>query len=197
MKNIFITWTSKGIWKYLLENLSSNNLFSISWKSHVDISDKIQVTNYVKENIPRDLNLDYIILNAWIWEFWNFEDHDLDKYEKIINTNLFWNIALLKNLEQNINKNTKIIFVGSIISKKFMKWACVYQASKFWIRWLAWWLKSEWKKVYLINPKIVDTDFHKDKVNLDKSFPETKLIDILEVVENILLWKETRFEIDL
>jgi short-subunit dehydrogenase len=47
---------------------------------------------------------------------------------------LLANIRLLKTLEKNINKNTKIIFMGSIISKKFMKNAAVYQASKFGLR---------------------------------------------------------------
>jgi len=54
--------------------------------------------------------------------------------ENIINLNLLANIRILKTLENNIDKNTKIIFIGSIISKKFMKNASVYQASKFGLR---------------------------------------------------------------
>jgi hypothetical protein len=38
----------------------------------------------------------------------------------------------------------------------------------------------------LINPKIVDTNFHKDKIDLEKRFEETSLDSILETVKNII-----------
>lgn len=198
MKKIFITWTSKWIWNYLSKNLENNyNLFKIWGKKESDLT-KIETIKKIWEKVKKEnIIFDVLILNAWVWEFWNFESNSLEKYENIINLNLLANIRLLKTLEKNINKNTKIIFMGSIISKKFMKNAAVYQASKFGLRWLAWWLKSEWKKVYLINPKIVNTDFHKEKIELSKKFPETKLEDILKIVNWIIGWSEKRFEIDL
>jgi short-subunit dehydrogenase len=193
---ILITGHSKWIWKYLSSDLEKNHeVFWFSGSNWFDLRKK-EIFQKIKENIWEDV-LDVLILNAWIWEFWNFEDIDLNNLEDIINLNLLANIRLLKTLQYNIKKETKIIFVWSIISKKFMKWASVYQASKFWLRWLAWWLKNEWKKVFLINPKIVNTDFHKWKIELDKRFTETKLEDILNTVENIINWNEKRFEIDL
>jgi short-subunit dehydrogenase len=193
---ILITGHSKWIWKYLSSDLEKNHeVFWFSRSNWFDLRKK-EIFQKIKENIWEDV-LDVLILNAWIWEFWNFEDIDLNNLEDIINLNLLANIRLLKTLQYNIKKETKIIFVWSIISKKFMKWASVYQASKFWLRWLAWWLKNEWKKVFLINPKIVNTDFHKWKIELDKRFTETKLEDILITVENIINWNEKRFEIDL
>jgi len=152
-KNVLITWTSKWIWNYLLNNLKSHN--DIYWISREKIEIKwfkqfnIDLTNFwlfdtFCKNLEQNIIFNVLILNAWIWEFWNFEDNSFEKYEKIINTNLLANINILKCLNSHINKNTKIIFIWSIISKKFMKWASVYQASKFWLRWFAWWLKDEW-----------------------------------------------------
>ena len=85
----------------------------------------------------------------------------------------------------------------SIASKKFMKNGSVYLASKFGLRWFAWWIKEEWKKVYIINPKIVETDFHKWKINLPENINAKSPLEIVKVVEDIISWKETRFEIDL
>ncbi len=200
MKNILITGHSRWIGKYLNDNLRQNyQFFWFSRENGFDLSEK-ETFEKIAESLQGAKDpcyLDILILNAWIWEFWKFEDIPVEKYEDIINVNLLANIRILKVLEKNIDKNTKIIFIWSIISKKFMKYASVYQASKFGLRWFAWGLKSEWKKVFLINPKIVDTDFHKWKIEFDKRFTETKLEDILKTVENIIDWKEKRFEIDL
>ena len=205
--NILITWISTWVWENLWDFLVEKN--NIIWISRnkaknnkiesykIDLSKKTEIKYFCKNIVKQNYIFDVLILNAWIWEFWNFEENDLEKYENIINVNLLANIRLLKLLEKNLNKNTKIIFIWSIISKKFMKWASVYQASKFWLRGFAGWLKQEWKKVFIINPKIIDTDFHKDKIELWNKYPETKVEDILSIVWNIINWKEKRFEIDL
>ena len=198
MKNILITWTSKWIWKYLKDNLlEKNNIFEISWKNEIDLRNKDEIQKYCKNISEKNITFDSIILNAWVWEFWSFENNSLEKYEDIISINLLANIRLLKCLENSIDKNTKLIFIWSIISKKSLPWAPVYQASKFWLRWFALWLKCEWKKVFIINPKIVDTDFHKWKIDLQKDFPKTQLFDIFTSVNNIINYSETKFEIDL
>ena len=192
-KNILITWNSKWIWKYLFENLKKEN--HILWFSRSNWYDLTKLNDI--KNIKIDGILDLIILNAWVWEFWVFEKNPLEDYENIINLNLFANIRLLKILEKNIDKFTKIIFIWSIIWKKSLWWASVYQASKFWLRWFSLGLKAEWKKVFLINPQIVNTDFHKNKVEINDNLPKTSLKDILKVIKNIIEWNENRFEIDL
>ena len=200
--NILITGTSSWIWKYLEKNLrENNNIFSFSRWNWYDLT-KIETFENIKSSLKKIPFLDkqglgLVILNAWVWEFWKFEENSLEKYENIINLNLLANIRLLKILENFIKKETKIIFIWSIISKKFMKNAAVYQASKFGLRGLAGGLKKEWKKVFLINPKIVDTDFHKNKIKLNNKFEKTSLESILLAVQEIISWKEQRFEIDL
>ncbi|MCD5385273.1 SDR family NAD(P)-dependent oxidoreductase [Candidatus Gracilibacteria bacterium] len=196
MKNILITGHSKGIGKYLNYNLKDNhNVFGFSRENGFDLT-QIETFEKIKESIGNK-KIDILILNAGVGEFGKFEDNSLEKYENLIILNLLANIRLLKRLEENIDKNTKIIFIGSIISKKFMKNAAVYQASKFGLRGFAGGLKNEGKKIFLLNPSIVDTNFHKNKVDLDKRFKETKIIDILEVIKNIISGNEKRFEIDL
>lgn len=197
-KNIFITWTSKWIWKFLASQLKEDHeVLEVLWKKHIDLTQKSDILHLIEFIQEKKVVFDVLILNAWVWEFWKFEDHDMQNYETVLNLNLLANIRLLKWLQNSVTPKTKIIFIWSIISKKFMKHAAVYQASKFWVRWLAGWLKSEGKKVFLVNPKIVHTDFHKGKIELDESLPQTKLKDIWKTIQEIISGKEKRFEIDL
>lgn len=191
--NIFLTWDSKWIWKFLYEDLSKE--YSVFWISRTGQYryDLLKDINKLAEDF-KDNIFDVIVLNAWIWDFHNFKEWNLETYENIINLNLLANIKLLKKL--NYHKKTKIIFIWSIIWKKFMKGAVVYQASKFWLRWFAWALKKEWYKIFLLNPKIVETIFHPGHLNLSK-FPKTEIKDIVKTVKNIIKGNEKRFEIDL
>ncbi len=210
-KNILITWTSKWIWYFLANKLSKyNDIFCISRsKCYIDwvCEFNIDLTNYeVFDNLCKKLEqdnikLDTIILNAWVWYFGSFFEWEEKDYFDIINLNLSSNIVLLKKLEKFLHKKSKIIFMWSIISKKFMKYWAVYQASKFGLRWFAGALKSElsWNRVHIINPKIVDTKFH-DNSKISLSFDSSKytsMESIYEVVNNIIESRESRFEIDL
>lgn len=210
-KNILITGTSKGIWNFLTRELiAENNIFCISrTKTDIDwivdfnfdlnnFESFSQINNYFEE---KNIKLDWIIFNAWVWFFWKFEEWSLEEYKNIINLNLTSNIILLQNLQKFFNKKSKIIFMWSIISKKFMKYWAVYQASKFWLRWFAGALKNElkWVSVHIINPKIVETDFHNNSkitLNFDNS-KYTSLDSILKTVKDIFSWNEKKFEIDL
>jgi short-subunit dehydrogenase len=206
-KYIIITGASKWIGKHIFEALKTGfTVEGISrtlwWNSANDmilwdLSCNKDTKKICKIICEKKVPIDVLILNAWVGEFWKFEEISLKKSENIIQLNLLANIRILYYCKEFITKKTQIIFIGSIISKKFMKWASVYQASKFGVRWLAWWLKSEGKKVHIINPKIVNTDFHKNKVELNNYFQETKIEDITSVVQNIIDKKEQRFEIDL
>lgn len=210
-KNILITWVSRWIWNYLLNELNDEN--EIIWISRTKISDNnfkqinINLTNFeLFEKVINYLEqsktkLDVIIINAWIGHFWEFKKWNTQKYEEIINLNLLSPILLIKELELFLNDKAKIIFIWSIISKKFMKYWAVYQASKFGLRWFAWALKNEmkWTWIHIINPKIVETTFH-NKSEIEIDFWKDKITSfesIWEVVKNIINWNEKRFEIDL
>lgn len=202
--NILITWTSSWIWNYLTKNLYlNNNIYSISrsdvdlkWITHFlwDINDD----KFIDEIIDKIPNIDYLVLNAWIWYFDKFQNISLENHIEVLNTNLISNIKLVYKL---INKiNIWVIFIWSISSKKSSwNWAS-YSASKFWLRWFAMQLKNErlFKKIFFINPKIVKTNFHKNsKIEIVWKFKETNIDEILDVLKNILNEDENRFEIDL
>ena len=210
-KNILITWTSKWIWNYLANNLKWDfNVFAISrTKTDLDLFEEINIdltnfeliNDFVKKCEQENIFFDCLILNAWIWYFWSFESATDKEYLDIINTNLVSNILLIKWLKKSLNKKAKIIFIWSIIGKKFMKFWAVYQASKFWLRWFAGALKNEFSQiwVHIINPKIVDTNFH-DNAKIDLNIPSDKYTskdDILACIKDILSWNEKKFEIDL
>ena len=205
--NILITWTSRWLGRFLAEKLSEEN--NVIWISRKKLDQKkfldlnFDLTDFSKfdEIIEKIKEQKFwtIILNGWIWYFWEFQNWE--NYEEIINLNLLSPILFLQKILPFLEEKANIIFIWSIISKKFMKWASVYQASKFWLRGFAWWLKNElkWKKIFLINPKILETDFHKNStvfIPTDES-KITSLESIFEVVKNILENNENRFEIDL
>lgn len=204
LKNVLITGTSSGIWDSLKTKFSDN--YNIIWVSrtgendiNIDLSNTQnleKIVHYLQEN---KIILDAIILNAGIWFFDEFENISQQDHEKMLDLNLKSPIILTQKLFPFLEEKAKIIFIGSVCSKKFMKYWAVYQASKFGIRGFAGSLKNElrWKKIHLINPKIVETNFHNDsKIPMD-SHKKTHMIDIITTVEKIFSWEETRFEIDL
>ncbi|NDK07986.1 SDR family NAD(P)-dependent oxidoreductase [Candidatus Gracilibacteria bacterium] len=198
---ILITGTNSGIGKALKEALNSKHEI---WKISKNISKDgnfFQCNLSEKEEIEKldfgNTIFDVLIFNAGVGYYGEFFSQEMANYEEIIKLNLFSPIRLLKKLEHNINKDTKIIFMGSIASKKFMKHGCVYLASKFGLRGFAGGLKEEGKKVYIINPKIVDTDFHKGKIVLPENVKSIGVKDVVGVFEEIIDGKENRFEIDL
>lgn len=199
--NILITWTNSWIWKAIKEGLWLNhNIFKVSKNQSeednffkCDLCKNEEIKNLDFKNTIFDL----LIFNAWVWQYWDFSEYTEEMIDEIIKLNLLSPIRLLKKLKNNINKNTKLIFIWSIASKKFMKNWSVYLASKFGLRWFAWWLKEDWKKVHIINPKIVDTNFHKNKLVLPDNVKPINAWDIVSVIENIISGKEVRFEIDL
>lgn len=204
MKSIFITWTSTWIWKALSEALSSQ--YKIFWISRRktelsfwsffewDLRDE----KYLDKIVSEIETIDYLIINAWVWYFWNFSEIDEEKNKEILEINLLSPLLFIhKFLKQDTIKKW-VIFMGSYAGKKSMKYGSAYMASKFWLRWLAMGLHNETKlAVHIINPKIVVTEFH-TKSDFDvSSLPHTDMKEILNVVENIIAWNEKRFEIDL
>lgn len=207
MQNILITWITSGIWLHLATNLSKENHITWVWRRE---KPDIENIYYIKWNI-RELktlheiekskeSYDYVIINAWIWYFDEFKNINLEQNKEIIETNLLSPI-LLTNILLTENKIKKwIIFIWSVVWKKSMKFWASYGASKFGLRWFAMQLKNELAKlsIHIINPKIVRTEFHKNsKIEINWKYKETSLSDIFHTIENIISWKEKRFEIDL
>lgn len=201
---LLITGTNRGIGAYLTNHLQKNHeIIGISQNANTNTSIhffQCDITNDAQmDGILQNIeNIDYMILNAWIGFFDRFENISLEDHIKVIETNLIANIKLCYKLLKKIEKG--IIFIGSISSKKSAGYGASYAASKFWLRGFAMQLKNECKgkKIFLINPKIVATEFHRQSsIDIQGKYPHTDIDDILQTVENILQKKETRFEIDL
>lgn len=201
---ILITWTTSWIWNYIANNLKNSYEITWIWRKENNIDWIIFLKWDLKdelflENISQNTQeIDYLILNAWIWYFDNFKNITINEHKEIIEINLISKIILTHLLLDKIKK--WIIIIWSISSKKSWSLWASYAASKFWIRWFAMQLKNEIKniKVHLINPKIVKTNFHSNsKIEIVWKYKETNLEDILKTIENIFSWEEKRFEIDL
>lgn len=204
MGKILITWTNSGIWKYLAENFKSEHEIFWVWRKNNSIEWinfimwDLRWESFLKEISKKIKEIDYLILNAWVGYFWRFKEIDMKNHTEILETNLFSKIMMTYLLLDKVKH--WIIFIWSIAWKKsFSHWA-TYAASKFWIRWFAMQLKNEitWKKVHIINPSIVKTNFHnKSTFPIVWKYRENSLEEIFEVIKNIINWEEKRFEIDL
>lgn len=202
MQKILITWTSSWIWHYLAKNLANNN--EIYWisrkKSNLEINEFLWDINndiFLNDLYKKIPEIDYLILNAWVWYFDKFENISINEHKEIINTNLLSPIIFTSLFLNKIK--SWIIFIWSISSKKSWKFWSSYSASKFWLRGFAMNLKNELKlDIHIINPKVVSTNFHnKSKIEIVWKFPETKIENILITIKNIINWIEKKFEIDL
>lgn len=201
---ILITWTNSGIWNYLANNLKSNFEIIWVWRSENNTPNisffkwDIKDEAFLKDIADNISEIDFLIINAWVWYFDLFHKITIDEDKEIIETNLISPIILTKLLLPKIKK--WIIFIWSISSKKSWSLWASYAASKFWLRWFAMQLKNEVKsiKISIINPKIVKTNFHKNsKIEIVWKYKETSLDEILKVIKDIISWEEKRFEIDL
>lgn len=152
---------------------------------------------FLSEIYKKVPEIDWLILNAWVGYFDTFKNISLEEHKEIIQTNLLSPIIFTSIFLDKIK--SWIIFIGSISSKKSGKFWASYSASKFWLRGFAMNLKNEIKQnIHIINPKVVKTNFHKNsKIEIQWKFEQTNLEDILQVINEIIQWKEKRFEIDL
>lgn len=115
-------------------------------------------------------------------------------------------MVFVKYLFPKISEKTQFIFVWSVAGKSLFAGGAGYQASKFWLRWFVGSLRKEiGNRVFLINPKIVETNFHKNRLPkgirsaqiIFDEYKKTALDDILAVVKNIIDDKQENREIDL
>lgn len=204
MQKVLITGVSSGIGKYLSDTFCRD--FEIIWVSRTSVSSR-EITHisgnlwdtWFLQDLAKNISeLDYLVLNAWVWYFDQFEKISLWEHQEQIQTNLLSPILLTSLLIWKIKK--WIIFIGSVSSKKSGKYWASYSASKFGLRGFAMNLKNEYPKlqIHLLNPKIINTWFHKNsKVEIVGKFEETSLESVWEVMQNIFEKKEKRFEIDL
>lgn len=205
-KKVFITGGSSGIGEYLSEQLQSNCEVLVTSRSPskipettyylCDLRDENQISDLVHK-ISKE-NIDIFILNAGLGYFGKFSEISLEQEKEMFQVNFWANMVFIKKLLPLVSDTTKFIFVWSVAGKSLFLWWAGYQSSKFALRWFVWSLRKELgNRVFLINPKIVDTNFHKNNQNFANDYKKTALSDILEAVENIIDDKQDQWEIDL
>jgi len=202
---ILITGTSRWIGHFLAQKYSKD--YTVFWLSRTSSTihtekfheflwdiNNTQFLEHIFQSIPE---IDWLILNAGIWYFDMFEKISLEQYSHMIHTNLLSPLLLTKILFPKIKKG--VIGIGSYAGKKSLKYGTWYAASKFGLRGFLLTLKNETpKKIHLINPKIVHTDFHAHaKIEIPPDIPKTDMHAIFDNIQNILQRKEHRFEIDI
>jgi hypothetical protein len=206
MKTILITWTTSWIWNYLASKLKNDNKIIWVGRSENNIENIDFISWDLKdlsflEKIEKSISeIDYLVLNAGIGYFDNFKNISIEENRNLLETNLISPILLTSLLIKENKIKSGIIFIWSIAGKKSAKNWASYAASKFWLRGFAMQLKNEikWIKIHIINPKIVNTNFHKNsKIEIVWKYEETKIEDIYSSIFEIINWNETRFEIDL
>ncbi|MEA3304860.1 MAG: SDR family NAD(P)-dependent oxidoreductase [Patescibacteria group bacterium] len=208
---ILITGVSSGIGEALCLSLRDiYTIIGISRKKpqdtdnytwlQVDVTDMdehAELYQYLQDN---NIQLDGVIHNAGIGYFGELSSIDWMKRHAMLETNLIAPLEITQDLldQKLLQEKAKIIFIGSHAAKKSLKHGAVYQATKFAIRGYAMGLKNELtQKVHIINPSIVDTNFHNES-DIDMSVhKQTKMEDIVFSAGNILLGEDQRFEIDL
>jgi len=206
MKNLFITGVSSGIGEYIAQKFVDK--FEVYWISRnlpknekikywkCDLNDDQQIVA-LAQKISK-LEIDVFIFNAGIWYFGEYNTVSLENEKEMLQVNLWANMVFIKNLLPKVSEKTKFIFIWSISSKNLFSGGVGYQVSKFWLRWFVWSLSKEYKnRFFLINPKIVDTNFHKNSQVKFDEYKKTALKDVYKAVKNIIDWNQTNRETDL
>lgn len=203
-KNIVITGVSKGLGKKITEVLSSmgyriygltrniNGLTNIFNENvtimECDISDKESVINtFSKIN-----RIDVLINNASIFLSKKFKDVTYEEIDDIINTNLKGNMYCTLESIKKLNKNGRIINIGSVSGTHGISNQSIYSASKFGVNGFAESLGQELSDINIttINPGGINTPLWNDNNKYNGNVGDLlSTEDITETIINILNMK--------
>lgn len=205
-KKVFISGGSSGIGEYVANNLLANcevYTASRSPSKHpeiiffpCDLRDDQQIISLAEKLSKLDINV--FIFNAGIGYFGDFWSISLQQEKEMLQVNLWANMVFMNYLLPKVSEKAQFIFIWSVAGKTLFSGGAWYQASKFWLRGFVGSLRKELgNRVFLINPKIVETNFHKNNQTSFDEYKKTNLQDILEAVQDGIDWKLPQWEIDL
>jgi 3-oxoacyl-[acyl-carrier protein] reductase len=148
--------------KKLREELSKKfNYFNII---KGDLSDIEESQLFVNKILSYKVNLDCIVLNTGITDRSEFKKITLKRWAKVFTTNLTIPFFMLQSLSNNINKKSKIIFIGALMGLIPHSLSISYGVSKAALSMLIKHIAKHFAKdkitVNMIAPGFVETFWH-------------------------------------
>ena len=162
-KNILITGGSRGIGKATAQLLKKSGYEVLAPGSQeLDVTDQDSIDAYFKTKIKSKLHA--VICNAGVFHSDSLENHSIEDWTRVIDTNLTGTFRVCKKALKHLSKNSHIIMISSV-SAEGEAYASAYATSKAGInglcKSLAYELGSEGINVNAIAPGWVRTDMAK------------------------------------
>lgn len=111
--------------------------------------------------------LDYLICNVGIGEYAKFDDYTLEKWNRVINTNLTIPVFLIKEVKDKMAVNGSILLIGSYAGKKEYSSSVVYSISKAGVLFLTKVLVKELEplqiRINALAPGFIETSWQDDR----------------------------------
>lgn len=189
-KYAIVTGGTKGIGKQIAQDLLAQDCYVIiNYQSDDHTADKIR-DEFIKispkfDLIKADLStydganrlvdrvkclatkLDYIIYNAGMTSRTSFPDLVMDDWDKVFNTNLSVPYYILQRIDNMLNINGRIIFIGSILGRVPHAVSIPYGVSKSALETLVKYLAPIFSPrsitVNVLTPGFTDTGWHANK----------------------------------
>lgn len=188
-KTILISWWTRWIWKWaVLQSLSEwHNVITFSRNDNKvqklideisntystdryivmqwDTTKKEDLENIIQAWINKFNTIDILINNAWCGYFASVDEWDMQKFQDMLNVNIYGLTLLTKLVVPYMKKNKRwlILNVASISWKKAFAYGEFYSATKFAVMWYSEWIRNELKeygiKVSTLCPWMIKTDF--------------------------------------
>ena len=165
-----ITWASSWIWFDFAEIFAKDNINLVlvarsfdklkEIKQNLETKYKIQVfileKDLSEQNAPKEvyeftnsnnLRIDYLVNNAWFWDYWDFSESDVLRNTQMINLNILSLTNLTRYYVSDMKKNKfwKILNISSTASFQPWPYMAVYFATKAYVSSFSLALASELK----------------------------------------------------
>lgn len=185
-KIAIVTWASSGLWKIFVDFLNKEKDINQIWvlaRSKdkleeladkywdkilpyvIDLSNHDEIIRFSKKLESADVNIWYLVNNAWFWKFWSSMEVPLDDSLNMIDLNIKAVISMCNICIPYMKKWDHIINIASVASFMPIPYMNAYAATKVFVRnysrALNVELKESWISVTAVCPLWMKTNFMK------------------------------------